>query len=154
VYDTGWRPLHILVGSARSVAAVLQPAGLEKSVGVVTSAYLKDPTDPTWKDDPGMKEWLAWMDKYYPEGDRADYGNVAGYAFAQTMVQVLRQCGDELTRENVMRQAANLRNFELRLLLPGIKINTSLTDYQPVKQTQLQRFDGTRWVLFGQVTGQ
>jgi hypothetical protein len=93
------------------------------------------------------------MDKYYPEGDRADYGNVAGYAFAQTLVQVLRQCGDELTRENVMRQAANLRNFELPLLLPGIRINTSPSDYRPVKQTQLQRFNGTRWVLFGEIMG-
>ena len=153
VSDIGWKPLHILVGASRSVAAVLHPAGLERSVGVVTSAYLKDPTDPTWKDDPGMKQWLTWMDKYYPEGDRADYGNVVGYALAQTMVQVLRQCGDELTRENVMRQASNLRDFEVPLLLPGIKINTGPTDYRPVKQMQLQRFNGTRWVLFGELMG-
>ena len=121
----GWRPLHILAGASRSVAAVLRPAGLEKSVGIVTSAFLKDPTDPRWSDDPAMKEWLAWMAKYYPEGDTGEYYNVVGYSLAQTLVQVLRQCGDELTRENVMRQAANLKNVELTILIPGIRLNTT-----------------------------
>ncbi|MEO8166290.1 MAG: ABC transporter substrate-binding protein [Betaproteobacteria bacterium] len=153
VHDIGWRPLHILVGASRSVSAVLQPAGLEKSVGLVTGAYLKDPTDPQWKGDPAVKEWLAWMDKYYPEGDRADFYNAAGYTFAQTLVLVLKQCGDNLTRENVMRQAANLHDATLPLLLPGIRINTSPTDFRPLKQMQLQRFDGVRWVLFGEVIG-
>jgi branched-chain amino acid transport system substrate-binding protein len=154
VHDIGWRPLHILVGASRSVSAVLQPAGLEKSVGIVTSAYLKDPTDPQWKNDPAVKDWLAWMDRYYPEGDRADFYNAAGYTFAQTLVLVLRQCGDDLTRENVMRQAANLHNVTLPLLLPGIRINTGPTDFRPLKQMQLQRFDGMRWVLFGEVIGE
>jgi len=154
VSDIGWRPLHILVGASRSLAAVLRPAGLEKSVGIITGAYLKDPTDLTWKDDPGMNQWLAWMDQYYPEGDHADYNNVLGYAYAQTLVQVLRQCGDELTRENVMRQAANLKSFHLQVLLPGIEINTSPIDFRPVKQLQLQRFDGKKWALFGPVMGQ
>ena len=153
-HDIGWRPLHILVGASRSVSAVLQPAGLEKSVGIVTGAYLKDPTDPQWKADPAVKEWFAWMDKYYPEGDRADFYNAAGYTFAQTLVLVLRQCADDLTRENVMRQAANLHNVTLPLLLPGIRINTGPTDFRPVKQMQLQRFDGVRWVLFGDVIGE
>jgi branched-chain amino acid transport system substrate-binding protein len=154
VSDIGWRPLHILVGASRSLAAVLRPAGLEKSVGIITGAYLKDPTDLTWKDDSGMNQWLAWMDQYYPEGDHADYNNVVGYAYAQTLVQVLRQCGDVLTRENVMRQAANLKSFHLQVLLPGIEINTSPIDFRPVKQLQLQRFDGKRWALFGPVMGQ
>jgi branched-chain amino acid transport system substrate-binding protein len=146
-YDIGWHPLHILAGSSRSVAAVLRPAGLEKSIGIVTSAFLKDPTDPRWKDDPAMKEWLAWMAKYYPEGDTGDYYNVAGYSQAQTLVQVLKQCGDDLTRENVMRQAQNLKNFELPMLIPGIRINTSPTDYLPIRQLRLQRFDGKQWVF-------
>ena len=123
VHDIGWRPLHIMAGASRSVAAVLRPAGLEKSIGIVTSAYLKDPTDPRWKDDPAMKEWLAWMGKYYPEGDTGEYYNVVGYSVAQTLLQVLKQCGDDLTRENVVRQAQNLKDFELPMLIPGIRIN-------------------------------
>jgi branched-chain amino acid transport system substrate-binding protein len=153
VYDTGWRPLHILVGASRSVAAVLQPAGLEKSVGIVTGAFLKDPADPTWKDDSGIREWNAWMDQYYRDGDRADYSNVAGYGLAQTLVYVLGKCGDDLTRENVMRQAASIHDLELPVLLPGIHISNSPTDYRPIRQMQLQRFDGKRWVLFGEVIG-
>jgi len=154
VYDIGWHPLHVMAGASRSVAAVLRPAGLEKSVGIVTSAYLKDPTDPRWKDDPAMKEWLAWMVKYYPEGDTGEYYNVVGYSEAQTLVQVLKQCGDDLTRENVMRQAQNLKDFELPMLIPGIRINTSPSDFLPIKQLRLQRFDGKQWVLFGEVQGQ
>ena len=135
------------------MAAVLQPAGLEKSVGLITALYLKDPADPQWENDPPMKNWLAWMKKYFPEGDIKDGLNVYGYAVAQTLVQVLKQCGDDLTRENVMRQAANLRNFEVPLLLPGVRINTSASDFYPIEQVQLARFDGKRWVLFGDVLG-
>jgi branched-chain amino acid transport system substrate-binding protein len=148
-YDIGWKPLHFVGNPASSVATVMQPAGLEKSVGIISAAFLKDPTDPHWQEDPGLKEWLAWMNKYYPEGDTADFYNVYAYALAQTMVHVLKRCGDELTRENVMRQAANLKDLELPILLPGVKINTSPTDYYPIEQMQLQRFDGKQWVLFG-----
>lgn len=153
VYDVGWRPMTFLNNVSSSVAAVLQPAGLEKSVGLITALYLKDPTDPQWGNDPPMKIWLAWMKKYYPEGDVKDGLNVYGYAVAQTLVQALKQCGDELTQENVMRQAANLKNFEVPVLLPGIRINTSSNDFYPIEQVQLARFDGKRWVLFGEVLG-
>ena len=153
VYDVGWRPMTFLNNVSSSVAAVLQPAGLEKSVGLITALYLKDPTDPQWGNDPPMKTWLAWMKKYYPEGDVKDGLNVYGYAVAQTLVQSLKQCGDDLTQENVMRQAANLKNFEVPVLLPGIRINTSPSDFYPIEQVQLARFDGKRWVLFGEVLG-
>jgi len=128
---------------------VLKPAGLENSRGVLSSNYIKDPTDPAWKDDPAIREWAAFMDKYFPEGDKTSTFSVYGYATAQTMVQVLKQCGDELTRENIMKQAANLKNFELGLLLPGIKINTSATDYFPIEQMQMSRFNGEHGELFG-----
>ncbi|MGQ0579145.1 MAG: ABC transporter substrate-binding protein [Betaproteobacteria bacterium] len=152
-YDVGWKPLTFVSNVSISVAAVLEPAGLEKSIGLVTAAYIKDPTDPQWGNDPAMKEWRAWMKKYYPEGNVNDATNVYGYAVAQTLVQVLRQCGDDLTRENVMRQAANLKNLEVSVLLPGIRINTSPTDFYPIEQVQLERFDGKHWVLFGEVLG-
>jgi ABC-type branched-subunit amino acid transport system substrate-binding protein len=152
-YDIGWKPLQFIPYSATSVSAVLQPAGLQKSVDVISSAYVKDPTDPQWKNDAATREWLAWMKTYYPDGDTAEIYNVYAYTNAQLLIQVLKQCGDELTRENVMRQAASLRNLELPMLLPGIRINTSATDYDPVKQLQLMRFDGRQWVRFGEVTG-
>jgi branched-chain amino acid transport system substrate-binding protein len=152
-YDVGWKPLTFVNNVSVSVAAVLEPAGLEKSVGLVTAAYLKDPTDPQWGNDPAMKEWQAWMKKYYPEGNIADALNVYGYAVAQTLIQVLKQCGDDLTRENIMRQAANLKNFEVTVLLPGVRINTSATDFYPIEQVRLARFDGKRWALFGEVLG-
>jgi len=151
VYDVGWRPLHIINNVSSSVATVLQPAGLEKSVGVMSSQYLKDPTDPSWKDDKAIKDYLAFVKKYYPDGNSDDIFNVYGYAAAQTLVHVLRQCGDDLTRENVMRQAANLKDVDVAGLLPGIKMNTSPTDFYPIEQIQLMRFDGTRWVRFGEV---
>ena len=146
VYDIGWRPLHLITKVSTSVASVLTPAGLEKSVGIVSLESQKDPTDPQWRNDPGVKEWLAWMKTYYPDGDPADIYNVFGYNHAQTLVQVLRQCGDDLTRENVMRQAANLKNLELPMLLPGIRVNTSPSDYFPIKQAQMMRFDGKEWI--------
>ncbi len=152
-YDTGWQPLQFIAYSAASVSAVLHPAGLERSVGVLSSAYLKDPTDPQWKDDLATRDWLAWMEKYYPQGDRADIYNVYGYAAAQIMIHVLEQCGDNLTRENVMHHAGSMKDVRLPMLLPGISLNTSATDYDPVKQMQLMRFNGKQWVLFGPVVG-
>ncbi|HXG05118.1 MAG TPA: ABC transporter substrate-binding protein [Candidatus Binatia bacterium] len=150
-HDIGWKPLHLLNNVSSSVEAVLKPAGIEASRGLITALYLKDPTDPQWKDDPGMKEWLAFMQKYYPDGNTRDGFNVYGYTVAQTMVHVLKQAGQDLSRENVMRQAANIKDLALPLLLPGIKINTSPTDYYPIEQEQLARFDGERWALFGEV---
>ena len=144
-----WKPLHVLSSIGNSVVATLKPAGLDKSVGIVSDFYLKDPTDPQWKDDAGYKWWLDFMNKYYPAGDKADALNVYGPSNAATVVQVLKQCGDVLTRENVMEQAANLHNFTVPMLLPGIEINTSPTDFAPVKQVQMGRFDGTQWRLFG-----
>jgi len=152
-YDVGWKPLTFVNNVSSSVATVLQPAGLEKSIGLITALYAKDPTDPQWANDPPMKNWLAWMKKYYPEGDIKDFNNVYGYAVAQTLIQVLKQCGDDLSRQNIMTQAANLKNFEVSVLLPGIRINTSPTDFYPIEQVQLARFDGKRWVLFGEVLG-
>jgi branched-chain amino acid transport system substrate-binding protein len=129
----------------------MMPAGPEKGVGVITMGFVKDPTDPQWANDLAMKAWIAFMKKYYPDGDRTDWYNVYAYAAAQTLVQVFKQCGDDLTRENVMKQAANLHNLELPLLLPGIRINTSPTDYRVIRQAQLQRFDGKQWVRFGEM---
>jgi branched-chain amino acid transport system substrate-binding protein len=146
-----WKPLHILSSIGASVAATLKPAGLKNSKGIVSDFYLKDPTDPEWQNDAGYKWWVGFMNKYYPDGDRTDVNNVYGPSNAATVVQVLKQCGDELTRENVMHQAANLHNFTVPMLLPGITINTSPTDFAPVKQVQMARFDGERWQLFGPV---
>jgi branched-chain amino acid transport system substrate-binding protein len=151
VHDIGWTPLQFLNSVSNSVAAVLTPAGLEASKGIITVEYLKDATDPTWRNDPGYKDWLAWMDKWYPSGDKKEVFNVYAYSTAQTMAQVLKQCGDDLTRENLMKQAANLHHLALPMLLPGITVNTSPTDWYPVQQEQLARFDGTTWVRFGQV---
>ena len=144
-----WKPLHVLSSIGNSVAATLKPAGLENCKGLVSDFYLKDPNDESWKSDDGYKWWVAFMDKHYPDGDKADLGNVYGPSNAGTVVQVLKQCGDELTRENVMKQAANLHDFAVPMLLPGIKINTSPTDFAPVKQVQMGRFDGVQWRLFG-----
>jgi branched-chain amino acid transport system substrate-binding protein len=150
-YDIGWRPLAFVNNVSSSVAAVLEPAGLDRSTGLITALYLKDPTDPQWQKEKSFRDWVEWMKKYYPQGDLTDINNVYGYSIAQTLVQVLRQCGDELTREAVMREASNLKNLELPMLLPGIKVNTSGTDFYPVEQMQLARFDGKRWGLFGEV---
>jgi branched-chain amino acid transport system substrate-binding protein len=151
IHELGWKPLHILNGVSTSIGAVMKPAGLDASQGVLSSAYLMDPTDPQWKDQPGMKEWFAFMDKWNPSADKTDAFNIYGYALARTMVQVLKQCGDNLTRDNVMKQAANLKSFEPGVLLPGIKINTSPTDFYPIEQEQLMRFKGDTWELFGPV---
>jgi branched-chain amino acid transport system substrate-binding protein len=149
--EIGWKPVHILNNVATSVGVTLKTAGLENSKGILSTFWFKDPTDPTWKDDAGYKQWLAFMDKDYPEGDKTDSINAYAYTVAQTLVQVLKQCGDELTRANLMKQVANLRDLELPMLLPGIKVNTSPTDFSPIKQMQMARFDGERWMLFGPV---
>ena len=152
-YDIGWRPRQFLNYVSGSISEVLQPAGLEKSIGIISIDNQKDPTDEQWKDDAALKEWLAWMHQYYPDGNTEDNSNVYAYTLAQLLVHVLRQCGDDLTRENIMRQAANLRDVELPMLLPGIKINTSPTDYYPIEQVRLLRFNGRRWEMFGDVIG-
>jgi hypothetical protein len=127
----------------------LKPAGVENAIGIVSDFYLKDPTDPQWKDDHAYKNWVAFMDKYYPSGDKTDGDNVYGPSIAATLIQVLKQCGDNLTRENIMREAAHLRDFAPPMLLPGITINTSPGDFAPIKQFRMGRFDGQRWQLFG-----
>ncbi|UFZ01593.1 ABC transporter substrate-binding protein [Bradyrhizobium ontarionense] len=146
-----WKALHILNNVSASVGSVIKPAGFANAQGIVSAHYLKDTTDQQWANDPGMKAYLEFMTKDFPEGDKLDNGTVVGYGVAQTLVQVLKQCGDNLTRENVMKQAASLRDFRTEVLLPGIAINTSATDFAPVSQLQLMRFTGERWQLFGDV---
>jgi branched-chain amino acid transport system substrate-binding protein len=150
-FEIGWKPVHFLNNVSASVGSVLKPAGLEASKDLITTLYAKDPTDPKWKNDKGYKDWLAFMQKYYPDGNLADGSNVYGYNVAQTLVQVLKQCGNDLSRANVMKQAANLKNFELGMLLPGIKINTGPTDFYPIEQEQLAKFSGETWVGFGEI---
>jgi branched-chain amino acid transport system substrate-binding protein len=138
---------------ATSIVGILQPAGLENAKGVISAAYAKNPADKTWANDPGYLEYLAWMKQYLPDADTADTGYATGYSQAQAMVEVLKQCGDELTRENVMKQATNIKGFTLPLLIPGITVSTSPKDHNPIKQMQLERFDGMQWVLFGTASG-
>ena len=145
--EIDWHPLHILSNVSASVGGVMKPAGFENSQGILSATYVKDGADPQWDNDPGMKKFYAFLEKYYPGGDKLDASVVYGYGVAQTLVQVLKQCGDDLTRANVMKQAANLKNFEPDTLLPGIKINTSPTDYAPIKQQQMMRFKGEKWEL-------
>ncbi len=147
--EIGWRPLHFLNIVSTSIGAVIKPAGLQNAQGIISVAYLMDPLDPQWKDDPGMKAFDEFLAKDFPEGNRADSFVVTGYNMAQTLVQVLKQCGDNLTRENVMKEAANLKDFRTSNLLPGITINTSPIDFAPIKQAQLRRFKGETWQLFG-----
>ena len=151
VSEIGWKPLHLLNNVSVSIGATMKPAGFDQSQGIISSAYLKDPTDPQWKDDPGLKVWNEFLYKYYPEANRMDANVIYGYTVAQTLEHVLRACGDDLTRENVMKQAASLRGLELGGLLPGITINTSATDFAPVSQVQLMRFRGESWELFGDI---
>jgi len=151
VYDSGWKPVHYLNNVSLSIGAVLKPAGLEKSLGLITVAYLKDATDPEWANDAAMNEYKAFLKKYYPDGNVADSSNVYGYSAAQTLVQVLKQCGDNLTRENVMKQAASLKHLQLPLARPGIEVNTGPDDFFPFEALQLARFDGQRWVAYGKV---
>jgi len=149
--ELGWKPLHLLNNVSASVGSVLKPAGYENSQDIISAAYLKDASDPQWDSDAGMKGFLDFLAKDFPEGNKLDGSVIVGYGVAQTLVQVLKQCGDDLTRENVMKQAANLKDFQLNVLLPGIKINTSPTDFAPTSQLQLMRFKGEKWELFGDV---
>jgi branched-chain amino acid transport system substrate-binding protein len=150
-FEINWKPVHILDINATSVGAVMKPAGLDASTGVISVNYGKDPLDPTWKDDAGMKRFFAMMEKYYPEGDKNSSFNSYGYSTAQLLVHVLKECGDDLTRENVMKQATSLKNVVLDLALPGILANTSATDYRVNKQLQMMKFNGERWELFGPI---
>jgi branched-chain amino acid transport system substrate-binding protein len=143
-----WTPVHFLTNVSVSVGGVMKPAGFEYGQGILSAAYLKDPQDPKWKNDPAMNEWRAFMTKYYPEGDQEDVSTTFGYGIAKGLEQVLRQCKDDLTRENVMKQAANL-NFEIGVYLPGTRIKTSPTDFAPLEQLQMIRFKGESWELFG-----
>lgn len=151
VHEIGWRPTFFLNNGSSSIGGTLAPAGMEKAVGIISSQFLKEPSDPAWKDDSGVAEYLEWIRKYHPGGDPSDWNNAWGYSSAQTMVRVLEQAGDVLTRENVMKQAASLKNLALPMLLPGITINTAEDDWQPIDQQQLVRFDGKSWVAFGEV---
>jgi branched-chain amino acid transport system substrate-binding protein len=151
VYDIGWKPTHFLTNVSISVGAVMQPAGLEKSVGIISAGYVKDPTDPQWQGTPEYNEWLTWMKKYNSSANVSDNFAVYGYSVAQTLVTVLKASGDNLTRENVMQHAASIRDLKLPMLLPGITVNTSANDFAPIKQMQLEKFDGTTWKLFGEV---
>jgi branched-chain amino acid transport system substrate-binding protein len=150
-HDIGWKPNHFLNNVSSSLATVLKPAGLEASKGLITALYMKEVTDPQWRNDKGFQDWVAFMKKYYPDGALDDQSNAFGYTAAQAMVQVLKQCGNDFSRENIMKQAANLKNVEFPMLLPGIKVNTSPTDHAPIEQEQLAKFDGERWVLFGEL---
>lgn len=147
----GWKPLTILPTVSNSVSAVLEPAGLENVIGVVTGLYLKDPTDPRWADDPAQKEFSAWMKKYQPNASPGDLFNVQGYTVAQVMTAVLKNCNGDYSRENIIKQATNLKPLELPMLLPGIKVNTSPADHVPVDQMQLMRFNGKTWDRFGEL---
>ena len=150
-FELDWHPVHILDINATSVGATMQPAGLEASKGVISVNYGKDPLDPSWKDDAGMKKYFDFMAKYYPEGDKNSIFNTYGYSTSQMLVQVLKQCGDDLTRENVMKQATSLKNVVIDLALPGVVGNTSPTDYRLNKQLQMMKFNGERWELFGPI---
>jgi branched-chain amino acid transport system substrate-binding protein len=152
VFDVGWRPaIHYLTNVSISVGTVMDPAGPEKGVGIITSAYLKDPTDPAWNSDAGMNEWRAFMQKYIPDGDMKDGSYPFAFGVAQTMVQVLQQCGRDLSRERVMQEVANIKDFVPVTLIPGIKVATSPTNFHPIRQMQLQKWTGSTWERFGGV---
>jgi len=150
IAELNWHPVHFLTNVSASIGGVMKPAGYENDQGILSTAYLKDPKDPEWKNDPAMNEWRAFMTKWYPEGDQDDAATVFAYGVAKGLEQVLRQCGDDLTRENVMKQAANL-NFEIGIYLPGTKIKTSPTDFAPLEQLQMMRFKDETWERFGPV---
>jgi branched-chain amino acid transport system substrate-binding protein len=149
VAELGWQPLFIINSTATSTAAVMKPAGIENSQNIISAAFQKDASDPQWRDDAGIKSFDAFLVNYFPEGNREDQFALFGYSVAQTMVHVLKKCGDDLTRANVMKQAARIDGLQLEGLLPGITINTSATDFAPIKQFQLKKFKGDRWELFG-----
>jgi branched-chain amino acid transport system substrate-binding protein len=149
--EIDWKPMHIVTNVSASVGAVIKPAGFENAQGILSAAYAKDGADPQWDNDPGMKKLFAFTEKYYPDANKLDGAVVYGYGAAQTMVKVLEMCGDNLTRENVMKQAASLKDFTPDTLLPGVKINTSATDFAPIEQLQMMRFKGEKWELFGDI---
>jgi branched-chain amino acid transport system substrate-binding protein len=149
--ELGWHPQLLLVNAAASIANALRPAGLQNSVGVISTSFLKDASDATWKDDPTVKNWLAFMDKYYPDGDKEDGNAIFGYAAAETLARVLTQCGDDLSRENIMRQAESLKGYQNPMALPGVVMNTGPADFQPIKQMRLVQFDGSSWQPIGDV---
>jgi branched-chain amino acid transport system substrate-binding protein len=149
--EMNWTPLHIVSNVSASVGSVIKPAGFENSQGILSAAYAKDGADRQWDTDPGMKKFLAFLAKYDPDANRLDGSVVFGYGVAQTLVQVLKQCGDNLTHENIMKQAASLKSFTPDTLLPGVTINTSATDFAPIKQLQMMRFKGEKWELFGDI---
>jgi branched-chain amino acid transport system substrate-binding protein len=151
IAEVEWKPLHFLNNVSASIGSVIQPAGPQNAQGIISSAYLKDPTDPQWKNDAGMKAWNEFLDKYYPEANRADASVMYAYTVAQGLVHVLKACGDNLTHENIMKQAASIRDLQLGGLLPGIKVNTSATDFAPIAQLQLMKFNGDKWDLFGEI---
>jgi len=151
IAEIGWKPLHIVSNVSASVGSVIKPAGFENSQDILSAAYAKDGADSQWDNDPGMKKFYAFLEKYYPEGNKLDGSVVFGYGAAQTMVKVLEMCGDNLTRENIMKQAASLKDFTPDTLLPGVKINTSATDFAPIEQLQMMRFKGEKWDLFGEI---
>jgi branched-chain amino acid transport system substrate-binding protein len=151
VAEIDWKPLHFLNNVSASVGSVIKPAGFQNAQDIISAAYMKDASDPQWDNDPGMKEFYAFMAKDFPEGDKLDQSTVVGYGVAQTLVQVLKQCGDNLTRDNIMKQAANLKDFRTEVMLPGIKIDTSPTDFAPISSLQLMKLKGERWNLFGDV---
>jgi branched-chain amino acid transport system substrate-binding protein len=151
ISEIGWKPTHFLNNVSASVGSVIKPAGFDNAQGIISAAYLKDASDKQWDNDAGMKGFYDFMAKYFPEGDKLDGGTVVGYGVAQTLVQVLKQCGDDLTRENVMKQAASLKDFRTEVLLPGIKVNTAPTDFAPISSLQLMKFKGEKWELFGDV---
>lgn len=153
IADIGWKPLHLASFPASSIGAVLRPAGVEKAIGMISSTVSKDPADPQWRDDQAMKDYLAWAKQWFANGDPEAWDNVLGYSNAQLMLEVLRRCGNELTRENLLYQATHIKDLQLGMMLPGIRINTGSSDYLPVEQMQLQRFDGERWVRFGELVG-
>jgi len=150
-HEIGWKPLHFLNNVSSSLGTVLKPAGLDASRDLITALYMKEVTDPQWRNDKGFQDWVAFMKKYYPDGALDDQANGFGYNVAILMTQVLKQCGNDFSRENIMKQAASVKNFELPLLLPGIKVNTSPTDFAPIEQEQLAKFDGEKWALFGDI---
>jgi len=149
--EIGWKPAQYLVNVAASVGAVIRPAGFDNAQGIITAQYLKDITDPRWYEAPDYKEWRAWMEKWNPAANLLESANVSGYATAFTMTHVLKQCGDDLSRENVMRQAASMHDLEVPLLLPGIRLNTSPTDFYPIQSVKLARIEGEHWTPFGEL---
>ena len=149
VYDIGWKPMFFLSNVSIWISTVLEPAGIEKAVGIMSSVYVKDPADPGWDNDPDMRQWKAWITKYMPEADPRDQNYVNSYNSAMALVQAIKQAGSDLSRDNIMKQAANIKDLQLPMMLPGIKLNTSPTDYYPIENMQMMRWNGKQWVRFG-----